>query len=400
MRGGAEPYHRFREMKIVHVTPTYIPELGYQENHLPFQQAELGHEVHIVTTTSSRLSIHNDRLEIPEIGENVRDDVVVHRIRSLSIDAFGIKIFSPRLEHLLHQLEPDIVHSHEIINISSLRAAMFSKVFDIPCFIDIHVDNDNFHIESRLKNHSFSLFKKAAMPTLRRCVSSFISVNQEATDFAEQRLSIKPEDLTFLPLGVNTDEFPPSPTATVYPDKAPPLGDRLTIVTVGNITETKDIDVLIEAAGHLPADSVNILIIGDGPDEYMDYLQNLVRESQLESSIHFLGTVPHSNLKDYFHLSDVGVWPGKLGVSIMEGVSTGLPVIVCDDDATKFYASASNGLVFDRGDPSELASKINWYIENKEQREIHGRNSRKFAEEELDWSRIAQKSLKIYQEHL
>ena len=38
-------------MKIVHIQPYYQPGFGYQENCLPAEQARLGHEVAILTST-------------------------------------------------------------------------------------------------------------------------------------------------------------------------------------------------------------------------------------------------------------------------------------------------------------------------------------------------------------
>ncbi|WP_207589841.1 glycosyltransferase [Halomontanus rarus] len=388
------------QMKIVHVTPTYIPQLGYQENYLPFEQAKRGHEVHILTSNSSRVSIHNDDISLPDVGTYRRNNVTIHRIPSYSIDQLGVKIFSPHLESRLVKEKPDIIHSHEITNISSLRASLSASFLGCKSIVDVHIDNDNFKLDSCLKKCLFNTYRKIIVPVMMESTDGFLAVNPEAKIFLEEELSIPRDRIDFLPLGVDIDEFPDmsSSSQITREDLGIPQEDLLAI-TVGNLNETKDIDILLESMKKLSDESLHLLIIGTGPKEYMKELKHRVKSNGIDEKVTFLGVVPHEELHQYYNAADIGIWPGKLGVSIIEAISTGLPIIVCSSPATEYYASYDNGLTFDRGNQKELRDRISKYMRCEELRQKHAKNSREFAAENLAWPEIAEKSLNIYKGH-
>jgi glycosyltransferase involved in cell wall biosynthesis len=112
--------------------------------------------------------------------------------------------------------------------------------------------------------------------------------------------------------------------------------------------------------------------------------------------VHFVGRVPHEELPGYYNAADVGVWPGKLGVSIIEAIGTGLPIVVCDSEATSFLTAYDNGLVFPRKDCTALVDRLTSYLSDEELRTAHGARAVEYATERLSWAKIAERSIELY----
>ncbi|MBT9145992.1 MAG: Spore coat protein SA [candidate division WS2 bacterium] len=57
-----------------------------------------------------------------------------------------------------------------------------------------------------------------------------------------------------------------------------------------------------------------------------------------------------------------------------------------------------NGFLVEPANEKQLAQKIKYLLDHPERWEEMGKNSRRLAEEEFEWSKIAEKYLKVYEE--
>jgi len=125
-------------------------------------------------------------------------------------------------------------------------------------------------------------------------------------------------------------------------------------------------DLLIEAVALLDGEIENnctILLIGDGPErEPLEVLANkLGVKLELPGSCY-----DEMTLAEYYHMSDVCVSPGKIGLTAIHSLSYGTPVITHNDhmnQGPEFEAIQPGvcGDFFNSGDKVDLAKKIkNW----------------------------------------
>ncbi len=121
-------------MKIVFVSRWYSEKMGYIENCLPRALAELGHEVHVVTSTAQVYFNHpfyeksyqnylGDRIQ-PVGTSNTEGGVTLHR---LPFWAAAGHIWLRGLGRKIKDLQPDIVHTFEHTAPDSVRLALLKK---------------------------------------------------------------------------------------------------------------------------------------------------------------------------------------------------------------------------------------------------------------------------------
>lgn len=146
------------------------------------------------------------------------------------------------------------------------------------------------------------------------------------------------------------------------------LRGRIVILMVGRLSREKRQDLIIRAAARSKyADRIQLIFAGQGPRE-LQY-RRLGRQLPLPPIFQFfsqeelLKTIRMSDL--YIHASDAEIE----GISCLEAMACGLVPVISDapKSATKQFALHEHSL-FKAGDPTDLASKIEFWIDNPEEK--------------------------------
>jgi glycosyltransferase involved in cell wall biosynthesis len=155
------------------------------------------------------------------------------------------------------------------------------------------------------------------------------------------------------------------------------------ILYTGSITSSKRLDTLLYAFKLLSKErnDVDLLIVGSGP-----YKSELVRiaERLNATNVHFLDAVMREELVFFYNLCDLFVLPGPGGVTLVEAMYAGKPVIAsyeCDN-ALLLIKNNVNGYIVSPGDIRELYLAIkNILLKDRKTLEKMGRCSRKIVEQ-------------------
>jgi len=120
------------------------------------------------------------------------------------------------------------------------------------------------------------------------------------------------------------------------------------------------IEALHLLLGKYPEMNVELFFVGDG--EALEMLKESAVQNNVDKHIVFYGQVERSwikkNLKDFRLLIQPSLVEG-FGLTIVEGFTSGLPVIASNIDGPKEIINILNaGLLVNQGDPSDLAEKI------------------------------------------
>lgn len=135
------------------------------------------------------------------------------------------------------------------------------------------------------------------------------------------------------------------------------------ILFSGRLIEKAKLNVLFQALGMLDEagyKDIKCYIIGSGEEEK---LRILAEELNIKNRIIFGGSKYGKDVHPYFLESDLYIYPGGIGLSILHAFSFGLPVITSNDYSLHFpevelLTPGLNGDVYQEGKPSDLVGKI------------------------------------------
>ncbi len=138
--------------------------------------------------------------------------------------------------------------------------------------------------------------------------------------------------------------------------------DKVVLLYSGRITKEKKLSVLIDALSHLKQTNLDFIcnIVGGGNIE--SYKQQ-VDKLEIHGYVNFLGPRYGKELKSVFAQADVFVYPGGIGLSMVQALSYGLPVITTDamnehGPEIELLFPGLTGDFFMDENPKELAQQI------------------------------------------
>ena len=142
------------------------------------------------------------------------------------------------------------------------------------------------------------------------------------------------------------------------------FGDKKVLLFCGVLRDKVRIDVLLNALAVLSArrDDLHCVIIGGGEKEAT--WKTMAKELRLDGIVTWVGELRgQDNLAPWFLSSDLFVYPGRIGLSIIHAFSFGLPVVLNDNKDNhgpeyEAFRPGENGWAFKENDAADLARQI------------------------------------------
>ena len=139
--------------------------------------------------------------------------------------------------------------------------------------------------------------------------------------------------------------------------------DGALLVTVGALIPRKGQVFAIEAVAQLPG--TRLAIIGDGPD--LEMLRQLSRDQGVADRIHFLGSIPHSEIARYVQAANICVLPSEsegIANAWIEALACGTPLVITDaGGAREVITSDAGGRIVERN-ASAIAKAVRDLLQN------------------------------------
>ena len=163
-------------------------------------------------------------------------------------------------------------------------------------------------------------------------------------------------------------------------DKPEELKDKIVITMVGRLSREKRQDVLIEAVKQTKyVDKIQLIFAGKGPKE--NYYKKLGDQLTNKPIFEFCEKEKLQNILAYtdlyIHTSDAEIE----AISCIEAIATGLvPIIAKSDKSATSQFALDERSMFEAGNSKELAKKIEYWLDNEEERKRMEKEYAKNAE--------------------
>ena len=304
---------------------------------------------------------------------------------TLDLQKRSYTVIARKLEVLLRELKPDVVHAGPLQGPAWLVARTgFQPLVTMSWGWDLLAEAERSR-PMRWRT-IYTLSKTAVLLADARAVA------QKAISFR-----FSPERLRIFPWGVDLQHFNPRKRATLRGK----LGwqKELIFLCLRSMEPQYGVDVVMKAfiqtAARYP--QARLLLMGAGSQEQA--LRRMAEESGLTEHVHFGGFVSREELPRVYRSADVYVSASHVdgsSVSLLEALACGKPALVSDIPSNcEWVSPGEQGWLFQDGSVNELADRMMEICEHGIDPQL-GRNARDLAEQKANWQVNFQVLLKAY----
>ncbi|MDB5171476.1 MAG: glycosyltransferase family 1 protein [Phycisphaerales bacterium] len=392
-RSPASPSQRRDEdgkpaMRLCLVSQEYPPEtarggIGSQTYLKAHHLAALGHRVHVVSRGSNdgvrtyqdgsvhvtrvpgfeqHLPIYTTEVDWLTYSTQVAAAVAAihqeHRLDLVDFPEWACEGYV----HLLNQTEwnyvPTVIHLHGPL-------VMFGHAIGWP-----EIDSEFFRVGTAME------------ATCLRLADRVFSSSRCSAQWCSDHYGLNAAEIPILNTGVDVELFRPLDV---------PRDSRPTIVFVGNLSENKGVDMLVDAACAIAPEfpGLKLKLIGMGKPAAREHLHRRVGSAGLPDLLEFTGFVRREELPDHLSRAHVFAAPsgyeGGPGFVYLEAMACGLPVIACSGSgASEVVIPEKTGLLVPPHDTGALAVALRRLLGDPHGCRALGDAARQYVKHEAD----------------
>lgn len=398
-------------MRIAMLTNNYKPFVGgvpISIERLAQGLRSLGHEVYIFAPSYE--------------GQEEEPYVIRYKSRKKKLKGEFVipDILDKTIEEKFAAIPFDIIHVHHPMMMGYV-AQYLHKKYDIPIVFTYHTRYEqylhylkfydqvqNFYMrntDNRFRSISHKIIYdggKKLVVVHNRIFTNLCSMVFAPTESMKRYLMENGTitNIEVVPTGINPEDFSYD-TGEAKKIREKYLEDKkFLFCTVSRLEKEKNITFIFEGLARLKRRKGNcfrLLLIGDGSQK--EELKTKADMLNLTDNIIFTGCVEHSQIRNYYHASDIFVFASRSetqGIVLLEAMAASLPVVAVKSSGVEdVMTDGWNGYITET-DVAEWERKLEIVIDNTDVLEWMKQNSIKRAREYLA-SNIAKKVEKLYQ---
>jgi glycosyltransferase involved in cell wall biosynthesis len=196
-------------------------------------------------------------------------------------------------------------------------------------------------------------------------------------------------DIDIIPNGVELNRFSPAP--------AKGLTSELKLLTVGRLSVTKRVEMLIKAVEILNKQGRPVRLTISGGGGLLEGLKSLVEQKGLGNIIDLTGRIETDKMPEVYRQHDIFVSASMqegMSNAMLEAMASGLPIITTRCEGVEELI-ADNGIVVEDASADALAEAINNLAEDRKKYDAMSAAARRLAEK-FGWDKVAEQYQRLY----
>jgi glycosyltransferase involved in cell wall biosynthesis len=352
-----------------------------------------GHEVTVYTT-----DVFDAGHRLKKTQEVV-DGIEIKRFRNISnYVAFHHRIFlTPGMISAVRDniKNFDIVHLNDYRTLQNLLAHHYARKYAIPYVLQARGSLVNIITKQRLKK----LFDALGGHNLLQDASRLIAVAPLEVEYYKD-MGVSNDKIDIVPNGIDLVQFENLPKRGSFKRKNGLTDNNQVILFLGRIHKRKGVELLISAFAGLTKEFDKARLVVAGPDDgYLLALKSLTKELGLNDRVLFVGPLYGEEKLSAYVDADIYTLMASyeiFGVTILEALSCGTPVVVADDCGIADIIKNKAGLVVPH-EKEPLRKALYSLLADDKMRQHFGRNGKALIWQNYSWSNIAKQMEQVYQ---
>lgn len=273
--------------------------------------------------------------------------------------ALSIK-FNQEINNLIRLYDLDIVHIH-----GGPGGIFLTKKLPVPVIYTVHHTywQQYNYISSQRWKYIFYLFEKKSY----FYADKIICVSDDTKKVLHTRYCIAESKLITVPNGIDVSKY--KPRAKIHDSKH--------VLYLGRLDKRKGVDFLVKSMKLINAKDPEIVLDIVGEGNLRSSLEHFAKRNNL--NIIFHGRLTDETLNRLYKTISMQVVPSifeGFGLSVLEGMAKGIPIIASDVDGIKsLVAHNRSAILVKYGDTYALSERIVALLRNKKLREQLTKNA-------------------------
>lgn len=368
-------------MRVLIVTPQFLPVLGGAERQAHALGRILGERGHRVAVLTRRVA----GLPLCEVMDGVSVERGIRTVEAGPLYGLTYTLSVSRFL-LSHRSAWDVVHITHIY-LDAFAATLTRRWHDLPIVIRPACAGHYGDLARLARLRAWPLYPGPGKVALRALIRTIARADAFIANSREVREELVAagcpgERIAHIPNGVDLTRFHPDPVARAA-DERRRLGlpDGPLAVFTGRLDPQKGLHTLVEAmrSPALAAAGAHLLLLGDGPQRAE--LAQAVERNGLRDRVQFRGVV--EDVAPYLRASDLFAFPTRgegMPNALLEAMATGLPCVAsavggCRDVITH----GETGLLVPAGDAAAFQAALETLVQSAALRERLGAAAREAA---------------------
>lgn len=288
--------------------------------------------------------------------------------------------------------QPDVIHVTNALLIGVVRE--FKRSLDVPITCGLHGEDIFLEgLPQPYQNEALEIIRERAAD-----VDRFLAISAYYGDMFSKWVGLDPSKIDVVYPGIALDDY-----WNLTPDSS--NHRPLTIGFLARFVPEKGLHLLVDAFTRLcrSGEFPHLRLIAGGYvsrayKTYVDGIRETIRENGLEERVKLLGTLERADKLNFFKQIDVFSVPAPYrepkGISILEALASGVPVVQPDHGAYPEWVNATRGGLLHRPhDSADLAEKLAMLLRDADLRKRLGQQGRQGIFEKFSSERMAESTL-------